>query len=405
LWDGDGAISFPMSNVCRRRVGAEPHRDRRERHDRRALGLDRPHQHDQPGAQRALPLARNRSRPYRTNPFNPVFLKATAPFSNLRFKDWGLIDHSTVANWADRPHVSDITYANGVPLEVMIDLANTLKVDPWFCIPHLATDDYVRQFAALLHTRLDPALRPHIEYSNEVWNFGYGQTTWAIAESRRLGLETPFGQPSLFYAQRATEIFKIVQQVYGGDSSRLLRVIAGQAVWTQFSENALAWKDTAANADVLAVAPYIDAGAADDPANVDATLALTSDQLVDRMFVAMRNGVKTSMLANASLAAKYRLKMKAYESGLSSTTSNFPPAKIDAMTALFTAANRSPRMRDLYLEYYGQWAASGGDTMLQFYDIGSWSKWGFWGALEYVTQDPATAPKYRGLTEFIASHP
>src|SRR4051812_47947662 len=100
--------------------------------------------------------------------------------------------------------------------------------------------------------------------SSRPWNTGYPQTTWAIAASQRLGLDTPFGMPSLFYGQRSTEIFKMFQQAYGADSGRLVRVIAGQAVWTQFSENALAWKDTAANADVLAVAPYIPAGAADD---------------------------------------------------------------------------------------------------------------------------------------------
>ena len=77
---------------------------------------------------------------------------------------------------------------DGVPIEVMINLANTLHGDPWFCIPHQATDDYVRQFAALLRARLDPTLRPHIEYSNEVWNTSFAQTQWAIAESQRLGL-------------------------------------------------------------------------------------------------------------------------------------------------------------------------------------------------------------------------
>ena len=68
------------------------------------------------------------------------------------------------------------------------------------------------------------------------------------------------------------------------------------------------------------------------------------------------------------------------------------------MTALFSAANRNPRMRDVYLEYFGLWVASGGDTMNQYNDVGAWSKWGLWGALEHVTQDPATAPKYRGCS-------
>ena len=75
------------------------------------------------------------------------------------------------------------------------------------------------------------------------------------------------------------------------------------------------------------------------------------------------------------------------------------------MTALFSAAHRNPGMRDVYLEYYGLWVASGGDTMNQYNDIGTWSKWGLWGALEHVTQDPLAAPKYRGLLDVIAAHP
>ena len=404
LWDGDGAVSVPMSNATVAESSA----------NRLAVDVG--------VTSGALWVSIDRTNPanpvrnvrflwpgtestYASNPFNPVFLKVIAPFATLRFMDWGQTNGSKIVQWADRPHVSDLTYANGVPLEVMIDLANRQKADPWFCIPHQASDDYVREFAALLRARLDPTLRPHIEYSNEVWNLGFAQATWAVAESQKLGLQTPFGMASLYYGQRSTEIFKIMQQVYGSDSARLVRVIAGQTVWRQFSENALAWKDTAANADVLAVAPYIPAGAADDAANVNATLKMTSDQLVDAMLAAMRGGVKADMVANATLAAKYQLKLKAYESGLSSTTWNFPADKVDAMTALFSAAHRNPRMRDLYVEYYSQWVASGGDTMNQYHDVGAWSKWGFWGALEHVTQDPATSPKYSGLTQFIASRP
>ena len=105
------------------------------------------------------------------------------------------------------------------------------------------------------------------------------------------------------------------------------------------------------------------------------------------------------------MAAKYKLKLKAYESGAGDSSSYFPADKIDAMTALFMAAHNNPRMRSVYTEYYTQWVAAGGDTMNQYSDVGNWSKWGLWGSLQYVTQDPATAPKYQGLLDFIAAHP
>jgi hypothetical protein len=406
LWEGEGAISFPMSTVSV--AESSPNRiaiDVTDTTGQLWVSIDQ--------TSAANPVRNLRflwpgtEATFATQPFNPVFLGKIAPFSVLRFMDWGMTNGSPVVNWSDRPKVSDVTYANaGVPLEVMIDLANTLHADPWFCIPHQATDEYVRQFGALLHARLDPALRPHIEYSNEVWNTGFSQTTWAIGRSKALGLETPWGTPSLFYAQRSVEIFKILQQVYGPtDSARLVRVLSGQAVWTQFLEHALGFRDTAANADVMAIAPYFNAEQASKVENVDATLRLSSDKIVDQMLASIRGPVTSAIVSNAALAKAYNLKLKAYESGPGDLTWYFPADKVDAMTALFAAANRHPRMRDVYLEYYGLWSANGGDTMNQYNDVGPWSKWGNWGALEYVTQDPATAPKYRGLLDFIAAHP
>ncbi|MEP7058145.1 MAG: hypothetical protein ABI809_10290 [Caldimonas sp.] len=406
LWDGDGSLSFPFSTVTIASTSAN------------RIELDI-------GANSELWVAIDRTNPanpvrnvrflwpgteatYATQPFNPEFLKKVAPFSTLRFMDWGATNGSAVVAWADRSHVADATYANrnGVPIEMMIELANTLHVDPWFCIPHQASDAYVTQFATLLHTKLDPSLRPHIEYSNEVWNTGFAQTSWALAQSDVLGLPKPSGMPSAYYAQRSVQVFKLMQQVYGiADGARLVRVLAGQAAWTRFLEDALAWKDTATNADVMAIAPYFSAASASDPANVASTLLLTSDQIVDQMLANIRGDIKSWIGASAALAGKYNLKMKAYESGPGDSTAYFPADKIDAMTALFSAAHRNPRMHDVYTEYYGLWIANGGDTMNQYHDIGSWSKWGFWGSLEYAMQDPANAPKYRGLLDFIAAHP
>lgn len=346
---------------------------------------------------------------YARQPFTPEFLRRTAPFSNLRFMDWGRTNGSAVVEWADRSQVGDLTYADakgGVPLEVMIELANTLRVDPWFCIPHQASDDYVLRFAGLLRDKLDPSLRPHIEYSNEMWNAGFEQTKWGNAKSDALGLPRPSGMPSAFYAERSARIFGLVRQVYGPvDSQRLVRVIAGQAAWSRFLEEALAWKSTAASADVMAIAPYFNLGASADPKNVDATLKRSADQIVDEMVTAIDGEVTVWVTASAALAKKHGLRLMAYEAGPHLTSSHFPAERIDAVTALFTSANRHPRMRAVYARYFGLWAAKGGQTMNQYNDIGGWSKWGSWGAMEYLLQPVETAPKYMGLMDVIAAHP
>jgi hypothetical protein len=266
---------------------------------------------------------------YAPSPFNKEFLDRTRPFSAVRFMDWGATNGSPVVNWADRALVSDITYqtSNGVPIEVMIDLANRLQVDPWFCIPHKATDDYIRNFAALLRAKLDPALKPHIEYSNEVWNTGFSQTQWAIAESQRLGLELPWGTPSRFYAQRSVEMFKIMQAVYGVDSGRLVRVVSGQAVWTQFLVNALDWKDTAANTDVMAIAPYIYAESAADPG--ECRRDASTDERADRR-PAVREPARLRHDRDTGarkLAAERGLKLKGYEGGQHLSADYFPTTR------------------------------------------------------------------------------
>jgi hypothetical protein len=406
LWDGDGSISFPLSNVTVAESAANRIAiDVVDTSGNLWVAIDRTSATNPVRNLRFLWPGTEAT--YVNQPFNPVFLAKIAPFSLLRYMDWGATNGSPVVAWADRAHVGDVTYATpaGVPIEIMINLANTLHVDPWFCIPHQASDDYVRQFATLLHDRLDPVLHPHIEYSNEVWNTAFPQGVWANARSQALGLESPFGQPAIFYAVRAVQMFKIVQDVWGVDRGRIVRVLAGQAAWDNFLTRTLAYRDTAANADVMAIAPYFSAAAAGDPAQVATTLTLTSDQIVDQMLANVRGNVKSSMASNAALAAKYKLKLKAYESGAGDSSSYFPADKIDAMTALFASAHNNPRMRDVYGEYYSQWVAAGGDTMNQYDDIGGWSKWGLWGSLQYVTQDPATSPKYQGLLDFIAAHP
>ena len=405
-WDGKGSIGFPLSRVSVR--SAEAQRivvDVTDNSGPLYVAIDETQAADPVRNVRVLWPGTEPSPA--AQPFNPAYLEKIAPFSLLRFMDWGGTNASPLVEWADRSRTTDLTYttAKGVPVELMVDLANLVRADPWFCVPHRASDDYVRQLATLLRTRLDPALRPHIEYSNEVWNLAFAQAQWAGAQSDRLGLARPSGFPSLFYAQRSVAIFKIFAEVYGADRGRLVRVIAGQSVWTQFQESALAWRDTAAHADVLAIAPYFQAEAAGDPKNVEATLGMTSEQLHDQMLAHVRGKCAAGMRANAALARKHGLELKGYEGGAHDSSSHFPAARQDAMAGLFAAAHRHPRMREVYTEYLALWIASGGGLLAHYNDIGLWSKYGEWGALEYVTQDPAEAPKYRALLDVIARHP
>lgn len=345
---------------------------------------------------------------YQKQPFHPKFLSLMSQFKVIRFMDWGQTNNSPVKEWADRstPQLATQTTEKGVALEHMIALANQLKRDPWFTIPHQASDDYVRQFAQMVRDRLDPNLKPHVEYSNEIWNSIFGQTRYAQERGRTLGLSDNDFQATLrYYSQRSVEIFKIWDQVFGDQKSRVIHVLASQSANPWTGEQVLTWQDAYKHADVYAIAPYIDGGELSDPNQADAITRMTPEQVIDRLFAGLRSDVKSKIAQNAALAQKHGLKLVAYEGGTHLTSGQMPADKEPQITALYTGVNRHPRMRELYREYLATWQAAGGGLFNQFSSISAYSKWGSWGMLEYQDQDPKTAPKYQGLLDFMQSQP
>jgi hypothetical protein len=355
---------------------------------------------------------------YQTQPFHPVFLARLKQFKALRFMDWGATNHSKLVNWSDRTTPASPSQAsgNGVALEHLIQLANTLKIDPWFTLPAQASDDYMRQFAVMVRDRLDPSLKVHIEYSNEVWNSIFSQAKYVGEKGleRRLD-DTSWGAGLRYYSERSVEMFKIWESVFGANSQqRLVKVLAGQAVNPWTAEQILGWKNAYKYADAYAIAPYFDGSGDDDQdgwsnindvKNIATTINLTSDQIIDGMMQEISTEIKATLDSNAIVAKRFGVTLVAYEGGAHLTSYQFPQDKIDKMTTLFTAVNRNPRMREVYKAYLNQWEQSGGKLFNQFNDVAAPSKWGFWGALEYQNQDINTAPKYLGLTDFIRTTP
>ena len=167
----------------------------------------------------------------RTEQFNPAYLKLLRPYRSLRFMDWGRTNSSRIANFANRSHIADFTYAtdSGVPLEIMVDLANTLDADPWFNVPTRATNDYVRQMATMVDRCLKPGLVPRVEYSNETWNSAFEQFSYTEDQGARLGLapDDTFVAGLRFTAHRALAIWDVWDRVFG--TRRYRRVIASQS--------------------------------------------------------------------------------------------------------------------------------------------------------------------------------
>jgi hypothetical protein len=344
---------------------------------------------------------------YKTQPFHPLFLERLAKFSTIRFMDWMNTNGSNQKEWSDRPTLNSANQ-NSVAVEYMVQLANKLHADPWFTMPHQATDDYVRKFAAYVKENLDPSLKVHIEYSNEVWNAGFEQSRYAKDKGVELGLDTrqnDLRAGERFYSQRSVEIFDIWQDVFGG-TERIVEVLAGQAVNIAGAEEILKWKDAYKEADSYGIAnyfnintyePFLDLTARE---NTDRLLAMTPDQVLGQM----QNHIRTQMgyqAQDAALAKRYGLELVAYEGGQDLSAGRVPQEKEAQMLDLFRKVTYSPRMADIYKEYLDKWKAEGGGLFNQFVDVSQYSKYGFWGALEYQDQDPAASPKYSSLMKWI----
>jgi hypothetical protein len=349
---------------------------------------------------------------YATQPFHPLFLQRLQSYHVLRFMEWTLTNGSATQNWADRATPLDYTYSlRGVPLEVLAHLATTTNAIPWFNIPAQATDDYVKQFAMTVKASMPAGAPFYLEYSNETWNGGFSQNTYIRNQGLSLNLSTDPTLAAAYYtAYRSVQIFNIFNSV--GSPSPMIRVIASQAANSWLSDQTVGFQNAFGSADALAIAPYINCGGAGsgtlgmlgDPASAAQVTAMTADQIIDVEVAEVNGCVLQEMRSNAAVAKKYGLKLVGYEGGQSLVGFNGAENN-SAMTALFEQANRSPRMETMYGQYLQNWVASGGDVMVHFNDVGGYTKYGSWGALEYQDQDPNTAPKYRALVTFSAQNP
>ena len=349
---------------------------------------------------------------YKTQPFHPLFLERLKNYGVLRFMEWMQTNGSTVQNWTDRATPSDYTYEwRGVPLEVMIQLANTLKVKPWFNMPAEASNNYMQEFAAMVEKKLSTSLSFYLEYSNETWNGGFSQTAYAAAQGQALGLSTdPTLNAAYYTAYRSVQMFGIFQPVVG--EGRMIRVIASQAANSWLSNQTLQFQNAFASADVLAIAPYFNCddtatggfGVLGDPSTANQVAAMSIQQ-VEAIELQHINGCALQQMQSSSaVAAAYGLKLVAYEGG-QSLVGIGPAQSNSALASLFAEVNRDPGMEQLYAQYLQNWVSSGGDVFVHYADVAASTMYGTFGALEYQDQDPTTAPKYMALQAFAQQHP
>jgi Ca2+-binding RTX toxin-like protein len=365
--------------------------------------------------------------------FNPDWIEKIEDFRSLRFMDWMQTNGSDQQHWQDRPQLDDASWGSGwdgVPLEVMIELANQVNADPWFNIPHKATDDYIRNFAQQVKEQLDPRLQSYIEFSNEVWNWGFPQSQYALAAAEeRWGTEIEGGWMQ-WYGMRSAQMADIFTEVFGDEADdRLQLTIATQTGYKGLQNyllNAPAWVAEGNDPpytrfDNYAVTGYFSGslGKANHVETVkswfndpDGGFAKALQQLQDGSLLGGGDSVADTIADfqyHANVAAEYGLEMVAYEGG---THVVGVPGRNDAgewidvvndpeMTAFFIELNRRPEMADLYQQVFEGWKAAGGTLFSHFVDVGRPSKWGSWGALSHLED---STPRWNAITDFNQTH-
>ena len=366
---------------------------------------------------------------YAQHVFNPDFLERTRPFQVLRFMDWMATNGSTQEHWTERPLPSDARYAHygyqsGIPLEIMLQLANDLDKSAWFNMPHKADDDYIRQFAIQVRDNLKSHNKVYVEYSNEVWNSIFAQSTYALQQGRALWPDTVADDHTVrlnWYGKRSAEMCHIWKEVFGNNANRVVCVMGGQAAWTYPAEQALAcplWKEGPCShygIDTLAIAPYFGGHLGDRTvtAELDGWLK-DADGGMGKLFEELQHGNVLSNSPDTSaiqqvagwinnhqqLAQQHGLHLISYEGG--QHIADIWGTLSTGVINLFTQANRDPRMGQLYSEYLAAWKQQGGGLFTHFTDIGTPGRYGAWGALEHVGQ--TTSPKYAALLQYLTDN-
>ncbi|NES24116.1 MAG: cellulose-binding protein, partial [Symploca sp. SIO3E6] len=358
---------------------------------------------------------------YQSEIFNPDFIEKIRKFKVLRFMDWMKTNHSGQSEWVNRPKIEDASYARkGAPVEIMVELANRLKVDPWFNLPHRATDEYITKFAQLVKDSLSPDLTIYVEYSNEVWNSQFKQFHWVRDNGEISGGKTPFQS----YGVRTAQMCDIWKGVFGEESSRVKCVMGTQTANPSVAEQVLncdKWKEAPCykhGIDALAITGYF-SGKLGHPKYETTIESWLDDENInefERALTQVKNGsvldgdsdsvedLGKTFNDYSNIAKEKGLQLMVYEGG-SHVVGLGKVVNNKQLTEFFIELHRKPEFYNLYTEMLESWKDPEGTRTLfmNFSDIRKPNKHGSWGVLEHVDQEGS--PRYNALLDFIDKNP
>jgi len=377
--------------------------------------------------------------------FMKDFITRMQPFSTIRFMDPLNTNGNLVKDWSERTWPAGGSRGNtpqGMAYEDIIALANETGADIWINVPALATDDYVCRMARLFRygeqgdmsnsacstsapagtattAPLNTKSKLYVEYSNEVWNWGFQQIediycmVWGMPDQTTNGKHCDVTAPTstigaaaladtslpwtnsntynkateftLVLVKRVSDEFRAVFGCSSGTGCQVQIPMNVQAAYAAevdpgFSFLKQAYGSTSA-IDFMAVAPYFGFDSGDD-SSVDALFGdITGSILASTPDAGNGNAIVNWLTGDLAEANKYGLPLVAYEGGqgLASASENT------------IAAQSDPRMYAAYQTYFSLWdKLVGRDHLFNHFDyVGTYGSYGSWGALVNQT-DPGS---------------
>lgn len=337
------------------------------------------------------------------SPFHPLYRERLQDFGILRFMQTQETNTTDIQTWDDRRDADDARQAsgqsgpmaNGISVEHMVQLANELDADPWFNMPHMANDEFVRNFATYVRDNLEPGLKAYVEWSNEIWNFapGFESSAW-IADQIRLPENAGLTHWQ-FAGREAARDMNIWSDVFAGQTQRMVRVAGGQAANSWVTERIV--ENMGGSFDAIAIAPYFGPSEA-QRASYSATTP------IDQVIADMRNNIAASAqmtVSHQQLADDFStrlgrdIQLLAYEGG------HHLDSRGAAYQKVFFEATKDPRMADVLRDYLRMQNAAGLDAYVHYKltDRDLANQYGLFGVLLAQDQPLSSAHMYRALLE------
>ncbi len=366
---------------------------------------------------------------------SPGRVFCTVTKNNIAQIDEDCVTEKTL--WKDRATMNDAVWGGssrtdhkehkGVPVEVLVELANQTGTDPWFNIPHSADDHYVSKFSESIFNSLHSDRKVYIEYSNEIWNSGFIGFHYMSIKGLEAGLnqdipvafngtnrDEEYFARLRFYAKRAVEIFDIWTAQFGGNS-QLVRILGTSQGDKVLSQNIL---DIASGrVDALAMAPYFFGCVDRTNSCSDAPKVISEARTVDDLFdiIDQSPSVDSSAMAKtlekielqANVANDYGVDLFAYEGGqhltIMGSMGKLPASEKQRLRNLFKKANRDSRMKERYTQLLFGWKAQEHlrAALFTMYTLPqSFYEFGNWGIKEHLNKSRTESPKYDAAMRF-----